>query len=236
MVTSVGAGPWILERSKMLAFGVSLLAEKIGVREQESFDHLKSIGVYGPKVVLGADCALLSSDYLKFSPRATRKLGFQFDVASFDDLLANPRLMEVTDAVKEYVRDNAANINLISNGPGRSQLADFAPGAGIMRYKQLEDYLPRLAGHQALFTSHLHLAITSFSQRIPTFSLYVREKTRRFYEQIGRPERAIDLTVATADDFRRLIAQAEEAKWTDQDEETLQKLQRDARKLLRFLD
>lgn len=236
MVTSVGAGPWLLERSKMLAFGVSLLAEKIGVREQESFDNLAGIGVSGSKVVLGADCALLASDYLDFAPRTARPFGFQFDVRPFEDLRSNPRLGDIAEAAADYVRRNAEQITLISNGKGRPQLAAAAPGVGIQRYGQLEEYLPRIAGHKALFTSHLHLAITSYSQRIPTFSMYVREKTKRFYDQIGHPERAVDMSVATVDDFKRLAAEMEQAEWTDQDESTLQRLQGDARKLLEFLD
>lgn len=125
---------------------------------------------------------------------------------------------------------------MISNGRGRPQLAAEVPGTGITRYHRLDDYLSSLAGHKALFTSHLHLAITSFSQRIPTFSLYVREKTRRFYEQIGHPERAVDLSIATVSDFERLVAEMENATWTDEDEATLQRLQGDARRLLAFLD
>ncbi|MGV9194691.1 polysaccharide pyruvyl transferase family protein [Microbacterium sp. MC2] len=236
MVTSVGAGPWILERSKMLAFGVSLLAEKIGVREQESLEHLASIGVRGPKVVLGADCALLSSDYLEFAPRRGRPIGFQFDVGSFEDLKTNPLLPEISEAAATYVRNNAERITLISNGRGRPQLAASAPGTGILRYSRLDEYLSRLSGHRSVFTSHLHLAITSYSQRIPTFSLYVREKTRRFYEQIGHPERAIDLSTATVDDFQQLVSAAETAVWTNDDEDTLQRLKRDARRLLEFID
>jgi hypothetical protein len=63
----------------------------------------------------------------------------------------------------------------------------------------------------------------------------VREKTRRFYEQIGHPERAIDLRVATLDDFKRFIAATEVATWTDEDEATLQRLKREAQKLLDFV-
>lgn len=236
MVTSVGAGPWILERSKMLAFGVSLLAEKIGVREQESLDNLASIGVKGDKVVLGADCALLSSDYLDFTPIRDRPFGFQFDIGSFEDLSVNPKLGEIAAAATNYVQRNARHITLMSNGKGSPELAPAARGAAVLRYSLLQDYLPRLSGHKALFTSHLHLAITSYSQRIPTFSLYVREKTRRFYDQIGHPERAIDMSTATVEDFEKLIGDMENAVWTEEDEQTLLKLQQDARKLLAFLD
>ncbi|GAB4073048.1 polysaccharide pyruvyl transferase family protein [Ancylobacter sonchi] len=235
LVTSVGAGPWILERSKMLAFGVSLLADKIGVRDQESFDHLASIGVSGSKVVLGADCALLSADYLDFKAKPSGKIGIQFDTAQFSDVGENPNLKAIAGAVKAYAGAHASDIVLISNGKHKSSLAADAPSCENLQYERLQDFLPRLAGLKSIFTSHLHLAITSYSQRIPTFSLYVREKTKRFYDQIGHPERAIDLSVATLEDFERLIAAAEVATWTDEDEATLQTLQGRARSLLAFV-
>jgi len=75
----------------------------------------------------------------------------------------------------------------------------------------------------------------AYSQRIPCFSLYVREKTKRFYDQIGHPERAIDLSTATVKDFEKLIEAAQNAEWTDRDEETLTRLQGEARTLLDFV-
>lgn len=234
-ITSVGAGPWILERSKMLAFAVSLIAEKVGVREQESYDNLRGIGVAEKKLVLGADTALLTPDVLTFPTVSHGKLGLQFDVSAFTDVHENPHVPTIVEALGRYARKNSKDAVLIRNGRARSELASAAPSAERLSYTTLEDYLPRLAGMRALFTSHLHLAITSYSMRIPTFSLYVREKTRRFYEQIGHPERAIDLRVATLDDFQRFIAAAEEATWTDEDEATLQRLKGEARTLIDFV-
>ncbi|WP_282029657.1 polysaccharide pyruvyl transferase family protein [Paracoccus marcusii] len=234
-VTSVGAGPWMLEKSKMLAFGVSMIADKVGVRDQESFDHLAGIGVKGNKVVLGSDCALLSADFLDFKAVPNDKIGIQLDIKQFEDIQQNPHLEKISEALKEYVSSNESSVMLISNGGRKSPLAKSAPGAATLEYNGLGDFLPHLAGLKSMFTSHLHLAITSYSQRIPTFSLYVREKTKRFYEQIGRPERAVDLKTATLNDFERFISAAETATWTDQDEETLQKLQSKARMLLEFI-
>jgi|GEM_PF-3557162 polysaccharide pyruvyl transferase WcaK-like protein len=235
LVTSVGAGPWILERSKMLAFGVALIAEKIGVRDQESYDHLASLGINGDKVVLGADCALLSADYLDFKARPSGKIGIQFNTAQFSHVQENPHFEAIARAVRAYAEANSSNVLLLSNSKQKSPLAADAPSCEAMEYTRLKDYLPRLSGLRSVFTSHLHLAITAYSQRIPTFSLYVREKTKRFYDQIGHPERAIDLSVATPADFERFIAAAETATWTDKDEETLQRLQGQARSLLEFV-
>lgn len=234
-VTSVGAGPWLVERSRILSHGVSLIAEKVGVRERESYEHLRSLGVTENKLVLGADLALLTPDLLNFTAAPNGKLGMQFDVNAFDDVKQNPQLTAIIDAAQQYASGHADEVVLVRNGKTKSELAATAPDAETLSYLTLADFLPRLAGMRGLFTSHLHLAIASYSMRIPTFSMYVREKTRRFYEQIGRPERAIDLRFATLDDFNRLIEAAETATWTDQDETMLQHLKHEARKLLEFV-
>ncbi|GAA5203422.1 polysaccharide pyruvyl transferase family protein [Microbacterium jejuense] len=236
LVTGVGAGPWVREKSKRLALEVSDMAEKVGVRDEESRSHLVSLGVPSEKIVVGADVALLTSEYLRFRPRPVRKIGLQFDIANFADVHENPEITAVSDAISRYANANARHVTLVSNGRHRSQLADGAPSCDLMRYATLKDFLPQLAGVRAMFTSHLHLAITAYSQRVPTFSLYVREKTKRFYDQIGRPERALDLRTATAADFERMIAEAEVAKWTPEDEQTLIRLQSKSRALLDFVE
>lgn len=234
-VTSVGAGPWILDRSRMLAFGISLVADKVGVRELESYNHLRGLGVSEQKLVLGADLALLTPEMLSYEPLPSGKLGLQFDVNAFKDASSNPHLEKIVEAISDYASANANDVALLRNGRSKSEIADAAPSAETMSYTSLEQFLPRIAGLRGLFTSHLHLAITSYAQRIPTFSLYVREKTRRFYEQIGRPERAIDLRTATVDDALRFIDAAGNAKWTPEDEMTLTRLKSEARLLVDFI-
>lgn len=235
-VTSVGAGPWKLPRSKMLAFGVSMIADRIGVRDQESFDHLAKLGVKGPKVVLGADCALLSKDYLPFQPKVSEKIGIQLNTAQFPEAEANPDFPAIKEAIDAYVTANSSGAVLLSNGHRKSPLASVAPACETLEYENLDTYLAKLSGLKSVLTSHLHIAITAYSQRIPTFSLYVREKTRRFYNQIGRPERAIDITTASVEDLQSFLDAAEDAEWTEQDEETLIRLQGQARSLLAFLE
>lgn len=234
-ITSVGAGPWILERSRMLAFATSLIAEKIGVREQESYDHLRSLGVTGKKLVLGADLALLTPELLDYPVSASGKIGIQFDVSGFQDLRGNRKVAAITQTVGRYANANASEVVLIRNGRPRSEIASVAPTAERLSYSTLAEFLPRLAGLRSIFTSHLHLAITAYSQRIPSFSIHVREKTRRFYEQIGHPERAIDLRTASVRDCKRFLKAVETASWSEHDELNLQRLRADARRLIDFI-
>ncbi|MGX1934359.1 polysaccharide pyruvyl transferase family protein [Microbacterium resistens] len=237
VVTGVGAGPWLRDKSRRLAQEVSSIATRVGVRDQESFEHLRQIGVDERKIVAGADIALLTSDHLRFRRRRRRgrRIGLQFDIGLFEDMRQNPHLDEIRAGVARYANDNARDVVLVSNGRHPSQMADAAPDCELLRYARLERFLPQLAGLDALMTSHLHLAITAYSQRIPSFSLYVREKTRRFYDQIGHPERAVDLRTATPDDLRRLLESMESARWTPEDEATLRRLKDQARSLLGIL-
>lgn len=235
-ITSVGAGPWLRARSEELARSVSQRASKVGVREIESLNHLKGLGVPANKLVLGADLALLTPELLDYQPAPSGKLGLQFDVNAFDDVQANPYFTDVVKAVGKYANDHAADVKLLRNGKAVSEIATSARDAELLSYTTLGAFLPQLAGLRALFTSHLHLAITSYAQRVPTYSLYVREKTRRFYEQIGHPERAIDLRVATVEDVYRFLNEASEARWTDEDERTLIRLKQEARTLLDFIN
>ncbi len=235
VVTSVGAGPWLRERSRNLARTVSERATVLGVREQESYNHLRDLGVAEDKLVLGADVALLTPEYLDFSTSRSRKLGLQFDVSAFEDVQDNPELPAIVNTLGRYARKRRRDVILIRNGRAKSEIASAAPGAELLSYTTLQDFLPRLAGMRALFTSHLHLAITSYSQRIPTYSLYVREKTRRFYEQIGHPERALDLKTASVDDLKRFLASAAKAAWTDADEARLRKLKGEAQSLVELV-
>jgi len=237
VVTGVGAGPWLRDKSRLLALEVAGIAKRVGVRDRESYDHLRALGVEEDKIVAGADLALLTSDLLRFGRRRAlgRKVGLQFDIAHFADMQENPHLGAIEAAVTGFANDNSRSVVLVSNGRHRSQLADVAPDCELLRYTTLREFLPRLAGLDVLMTSHLHLAITAYSQRIPSFSLYVREKTRRFYDQIGHPERAVDLRIATPDDVRRLIASVETARWTPSDEARLRQLKTQSRELLDLL-
>lgn len=237
ITTGIGAGPLELERSKELSLQIIALSEKVGIRDSESRIFLEQLGVDKDKLVEGADVALLCSRYLNFDRKMSDKIGLQFDISNFKDVIsANPHISDIYNAVIKYAGDNRLKTILISNGNFKSQLCGgLAENCETLCYADLRSFLPRLAGLRAIFTSHLHLAITAYSMKIPCFSLYVREKTRRFYDQIGYPERAIDLTNATVDDFERIIREVEKASWNSKDDENLHRLQMEAMKLLELI-
>jgi len=235
--TGIGAGPLTMEKSRLLTRQIAAITEKIGVRDFESIAFLKSLGIHDDKLVVGADIALLSGKYLKFDVNYINRIGIQFDIGSYSDVInANQNSFEIFECVKKYANKNSSNVILISNGNFKSQLVDNSNfNSSQLHYTDLSTFLPVLAGLKAVFTSHLHLAITAYSLKIPCFSIYVREKTRRFYAQINHPERAVDLRYATPEDFHQLIKDINEAQWTESDEERLKFLKKEAMKLLEIL-
>lgn len=236
--TGIGAGPLALEESKTLSYKIASLSKKIGVRDKESKFFLEELGIDSQKIVEGADLALLSSNFLEINKLISNKIGLQFDIGNYKDIIkSNLRTAEIYNAACRFANEHSSNIILISNGNFQSQLYnELTCKCETLLYNDLEHFLPKLAGLKAIFTSHLHLAITAYSLRIPCFSMYVREKTKRFYNQIGHPERAIDLCEATVGDFFNIVEKIEKVQWTEKDEETLQLLKQKAFELLKIID
>lgn len=237
VTTGVGAGPLKRYKSKILARLIALLSENVGVRDFESSQFLIETGVKRSKVVQGADIAFLCGDYFSFNETTSNKIGVQFDIENFGDIKVNKDLNNISKEIVKYAISNKSDTILVSNGSYKSQLYQKTNhSCDTLCYLSLQSFLESLSKLKAIFTSHLHLAITAYSLKIPCFSLYVREKTKRFYNQIGRPERAVDIKNAKVGDFERLIYKAENAVWTNDDEERLKLLKKEANKLLKILD
>jgi len=237
ITTAVGAGPLEYYKSRVLTRFLAYLSGKVGVRDLESNQFLANMGINKNKLIQGADIALLCEDYFSIKKTESKKIGIQFDIDHFNDIRENSDLDNLKKVIVEYVERNKSNTILISNGSNKSQLLEEMNfTCDTLCYNNLHTFLDSLSRLRAIFTSHLHLAIAAYSLKIPCFSIYVREKTKRFYNQIGRPERAVDIKTATVNDFGRLISEAEKATWTDEDEERLISLKIESNKLLEILD
>lgn len=238
LTTAIGAGPLDLKSSRALAYGIGLLSEKIGVRDRESFEFLsKKIKLNSKKIVEGADVALLASDYFDYGRMEKAKTAFQFDVTHFKDIMLNENVLRIKEEIEKYILSNKGDCVLISNNSKNTQLynEEIAGIETLLYGNNLPVFLKKMNKIGAIFTSHLHLSIVAYSYRIPCFSLYVREKTKRFYDQIGHPERAVDLSTATPDDLSRLLDQMKDAVWTEYDEQRLRELQRKSELLINLL-
>ncbi len=235
IITGVGAGPLAMKTSKILTIINSLFTDFIGVRDVESRTFLVKLGVNRNIIVHGADIALLWNDILGIDNKVKKnKIGIQYDIGSYVNHINNNKSILVNNKLKNYLHKNKGKITVVTNGPYQSELTRELKNINEINYDYLPEFLKKLKGLKVILTSHLHLAIAAYAARIPCFSIYVREKTKRFYKQIGHPERAIKLEDATEKNISNILSQLEKTSWTDYDESTLIKLKNQAKKLIDF--
>lgn len=235
-ITGVGAGPLSLKRSRYLCKWLCSLADVIGVRDEQSSRFLvDTIQVPDNKVVTGADLALLWPEMLHIDVIANKKIGIQYDVEGFVSS-GDLQCSDIRSMLERYCTDNQSNVLHVSNGDYDTELYRGMDCAyNLLRYNSMRKYLMNLAGLRCILTTHLHLSIAAFAARVPCFSIYVRPKTKRFYEQIGRPERAIDIKDLNKERFQLLLHELSVATWTEKDEVARVSLCDQSRKLLRVI-
>jgi len=235
IITGIGAGPLQKLFSRILTRLIVSLAYKVGIRDHESKLFLEKLGINGDKLIQGSDIALLWQHVLKYKAKPSTKLGIQFDINAYLEQLKKFGPNEIADILKEYTGKNQKNILLITNNSYPSELfQQNLPYVEELRYTFLPNFLNKLSSVRAIFTSHLHLAVAAYAARIPCFSIYVRDKTKRFYEQINHPERAIHLKSASKENVADFLQQLEDVKWTTDDEKNLIKLKKSALRLVNF--
>ena len=234
IVSGVGAGPLARRSSRILCRTICDLVSAIGVRDRASAQFLvREMGVSPTKVVLGSDVALLWPKAFQVAQQRLNTIGVQFDAWTYSSAQENPFFADIIKCLVDFCNARAEEVTLVSNASRATQLhhhLEYAPRS--LHYSLLPSFLSRLSGLRAILTSHLHLAIAAFAARVPCYSIYVKEKTKRFYEQIGRTERAIDIASAKPVEVERLLNSVQEACWTDEDELILCRLQSDATRLI----
>jgi polysaccharide pyruvyl transferase WcaK-like protein len=234
LVSAVGAGPLALRSSRLLCKAVCRFSQVIGVRDQRSENFLiKELGVPSEKVVRGADVALLWPKVFDIQPLQTDSIGVQFDVNGYVSAEQNPLLKDIIGSLVNFCRSYDHETILVSNFKSVTQLGrHFVLSPRSLQYRTLPSFLSQLAGLRAIVTSHLHLAIAAYAAQVPCFSIYVNEKTKRFYDQIGHPERALDIATTTPGEVDSLLKSVMDAKWAEEDDVRLDTLQNDSEKLI----
>lgn len=234
IVTGVGAGPLKMYSSRILTVSLGMLASKLGVRDIESKTFLLSLGINKSKIILGSDIALLWPDILDIKNVVGSKIGIQFDINSFVESDID-KYKYLKDMLSSYVNNNQRKIALITNGNYSSQIyrTEWA-AVNEYKYSSIPEFMEKFVNLKVILTSHLHLAIAAYAAKIPCFSIYLREKTKRFYKQIGHPERAISLYKCNKETLSKFLNQMDKVKWTSYDDKKLSDLKKSALKLVDF--
>jgi len=239
ITTAMGAGPLSRFRGRLTTRMICALSQRIGVRDYESQATLQTIGVPSRKITTGADVALLAADLPFISSTNENKLGIQFDINPYLPTPNSKGLPQhsIRNKLIEYIDTKPHQVLLLRNSDRPSDLLDYTTAnPETLNYTLMPDFLSGLTRLRCIVTSHLHLAIAAYANRIPCFSVYVREKTARFYRQIGRPERALPLDRARTTDIEQFIESAKEATWQEYDEKNLTHLKAESRRLLQIIE
>jgi hypothetical protein len=204
------------------------------VRDPESLRFVtRSLKCADSKVNEGADLALLWPKWLpaRVHPPEDR---FAFGVQ-----IGLPKSMQKLPihVPHDVLRCLSDNLLYLSNGRrstgARGVLQLPGPDAN---YTLMTDFLRELTRCRVVVTTHLHLAIAAYAARIPCYTLAINPKTRRFYDQIGHPERCIDLPESGPEISRalaNLLRQAHyDCEWSDFDETRLAHLKYKAGQVL----
>ncbi|MDZ8170740.1 polysaccharide pyruvyl transferase family protein [Microbacterium xanthum] len=234
-IVGVGAGPLAVGKHRDIARALAAEASHIAVRDAESYQFcVEELGVAPANLTQGADVALLWPDVLGSTRIPNQRLGLQCDIT---DWLPPAQEKLVAEQFALSARESLEDIFLIT--PMRSsELARYFDESFVpqLRYDTLKDYLPHLSGLRAIVTTHLHISIAAYAARVPCFTIYVNDKTRRFYDQIGRPDRALPATTASVDAVRDLIDRARVAEWEPFDDLRLDQLKVESAALLETMD
>jgi polysaccharide pyruvyl transferase WcaK-like protein len=231
-VNGVGAGPLALRGARFYAKLGCRLVRRVGVRDPESVRFVaRELGCAESKIMEGADLALLWPELfpMRVRPEMRRAVGIQMDW-----LGENPGKMKVPGGI---IDKWSGDVIYLSNGRKTTRAKNLFGIPGIeANYESMPGFLELLSQCRTVITTHLHIAIAAYAARIPTFTLAMNRKSRRFYAQVGHPERCIDLEDfkgREAEAMREVLRRATDGcEWSSEDEERLEALRGKARRLV----
>ncbi|CAH7131253.1 hypothetical protein VCHA52P454_270018 [Vibrio chagasii] len=143
----------------------------------------------------------------------------------------NDKLSKILDGYIKFRNDVLPNheIEIISDSECDEQqtwffekISESYPNLKLSPYSHFETTINTLSEASFVVTNKLHVAIVSASMGIPVCSLYMHNKTKRFFEQINRIHSALPLSdLSKHDDLSEFFKQSFDKKI---DRESLEKL------------
>lgn len=219
----VGAGPLELKYVQKLVAYVCNNADKVVVRDKQSYEYLISYGVNSDKLLVTTDSALdITQDsvnkdrYLRIkqqlknslNPETTKVIGLHL-------AMNDPKVIDIIcDSMNEILRkykDLGAVLFLDYYKDGYTQqilnqLKDKLNGnITIYHYTSPQDMIALLNNLDVIITSKLHCGIVSSALNKPVLAIPYHNKIERFYKQIQQVESVIFPSEITKDKFKQSL-------------------------------
>ncbi|MCR6108133.1 polysaccharide pyruvyl transferase family protein [Salipaludibacillus agaradhaerens] len=243
IIVGVGAGPISNLLTRREVVNICNGAKHVVIRDEESYDYLLRYGVDKHKMSVAADIVLslreddLPTKYLeetnKLIKRGEGKTFFGIHIGvSPEDQHYGKNITLAIDSLVDYVNNHAHIIPVLIADKRHSKVQEEAISyvterlnkeAIVYRHYNIWATTSLLGVLDGVVTTKLHVGITAFSLGTKTFGIAAHQKTRRFYEQIGKENYFYELKDINHPIIDDIQAFFEDAYW---DENTNEKRRR----------
>ncbi|GLO67573.1 polysaccharide pyruvyl transferase family protein [Oceanobacillus kimchii] len=209
IVSGVGAGPITNFLTRASVRNICNSAEKVIVRDDQSYNYLKKYGVESSKLCTAADIVLTLKDddisdevMNNIKDKIQRKPGkFYFGVhigVSPDDTNYSDNVKILIDSLANILK-NRDDIIPVLIADKRQAISTQEKAIDYMRnvlgmdciiyrHENIWSTCALLSSLDAVITTKLHVGITAYSLGTKTFGVAAHQKTKRFYSQINKNE------------------------------------------------
>lgn len=214
-VYGVGVGPVIRFVGRHLIKGICSIAEDIVVRDDESQELLRTIGLRNVDVF--TDGALVIGEKVASEGRRPSSR----PAVAFHLMLRGGEIERVAEVLREIVDTlkHEADLYLISdNGPlgeERELLCSAETHMTVVENKSVSEFTEMLMNMDLVITTKLHVGIVSFSVGTAVFNLYRHPKCLRFYRQVDSLDRCTPLEEIETDVVNRIYQVFSELETTN---------------------
>lgn len=198
IVIGVGAGPISNFLTKWIVKMIANYSEKTIVRDVESYEFLKKIGVNESKLFESTDTALILKNYYKI--KDTKENDAKSIVLHLSkNPRKSPETMMIVQEVEDFISKNPRyKIKAITDHNSLDQIETidylelrFKGKIETHIYKSPEGLINFLNNASVVITNKLHIAIVSATLGKSVISVPYHAKVKRFFNQINQQERCI---------------------------------------------
>lgn len=198
IVIGAGAGPITNPITRKLVKWLANYSEKTIVRDYESYDFLKKIGVNSSKLVETVDTALLVRKYFKIEENQSNEKSIVLHLSESPEESVETKLI-MNDVNKFLIENPEYKLKAITdhNGGGQDKAIEYLREKykntiETHVYKNPEELINFLNTASVVITNKLHIAIVSSSLEKSVISVPQHTKVLRYFAQIDQSDRCIE--------------------------------------------
>ncbi|WP_018923070.1 polysaccharide pyruvyl transferase family protein [Salsuginibacillus kocurii] len=220
IINGVGAGPISNLLTRHEVKRICNNASRVIVRDEESMEYLTHYGVKSSKLDVTSDIVLSLNkdenvikvkDHGLLSPSSSIKnrIGLHMNFS-----IKDPTIKRLLDSLIEFFNEREdVEVVLIAdkrNSEAQEKVIEYVGSKlihtfKVYRHQDIHITCAILKDIDAVITSKLHVAITSYTFDTPAFSIAKHQKTKRFFKQINLEECHYDIGNLSEEHIEKLF-------------------------------